>query len=374
MQLKKIIENQSTELAPTAQSAAKIAEVQGMIVVANRMPRDQDAAIENLMLSCDHPAFAGETTYQFPRGKATITGPSVNLAREAARCWGNIQYSVDVIRDDKNSRLIRAWAWDMQTNTRVSAEDEFVKTVFRKNQGDIPTNERELRELTNRRGAILERNCILKLIPRYVIDMALERAEKTLQKDAASSPEETILRLVQWFSAIQVSRKDLEKRLGHRMEEATPKEISKLRAILRSILDGNSSWAEYAPKPDPNPTASGDSTETAQTQVPEGQQTAVVDAAPQAQLTLDGLQPGEVSDPRQQQSEQPNNPSKAETYRLTKRQTKNLEDTAAKAGMTDDQFTELLGQQGFSDVEEIRRGQLAGVMEAVLNWAADHSK
>ena len=51
-----------------------------------------------------------------------LVGPSVHLARELARIWGNMDYGVhELSRDDaRGMSEIRAYAWDQQTNMRSS--------------------------------------------------------------------------------------------------------------------------------------------------------------------------------------------------------------------------------------------------------------
>jgi hypothetical protein len=162
----------SSELAPTAAAAEKQFEIQSAIVLAKKYPRDEDASFTKLMKACGRTSFAEEAEYSFPRGNQTVRGPSVNLAREAARVWGNVRYGITILRDDTGSRQIQGWAWDLETNTKISSEDDFQKLIFRKGKGWIPPDERDLRELTNRRGAILIRNCILQVVPKDLIEDA----------------------------------------------------------------------------------------------------------------------------------------------------------------------------------------------------------
>jgi hypothetical protein len=247
---------QSFELAPTGAVAGAQYEIQSAIVVAKKFPRNEDAAFEKLMKAAGRTSFAEDAAYSFPRGGTAIEGPSVNLAREAARIWGNVRYGIDIVRDDSTSRQIRAWAWDVETNTRVSAEDEFEKLVQRKSKGGttnwVKPDERDLRELTNRRGAILVRNCLLSVLPKDLIEDALARCRETLRRGAETDPESARKRIILAFSELNVTPEMLEHKFGHRLSECSPAEIAELRKIYRSIADGNSTWSEYvvAEKPE----------------------------------------------------------------------------------------------------------------------------
>jgi hypothetical protein len=236
---------QTSELAPTAGAAEKQFEIQSAITVAKRFPRNEDGAFQKLMKAADRTSFAEDAGYSFPRGGQTVEGPSVNLAREAARVWGNIRYGLEVIRDDEESRQIRGWAWDLESNVKVTAEDEFRKLIYRKKGGWIRPDERDLRELTNRRGAILIRGCVLQILPKDLIEDAMERCKATLRKSAAQDPEAARKKIILAFSEIRVTPEMLEQKLGHPLAQCSPAEIADLRTIYKSIADGNSTWAEY---------------------------------------------------------------------------------------------------------------------------------
>jgi hypothetical protein len=259
---------QSFELAPNAGAAEKQFEIQSAIIVARRFPRDEDQAFMRLMKAAGRPSFADDASYSFKRGKKKneetgkwvdnyVEGPSVNLAREAARVWGNIRYGLEVVRDDEETRQIRGWAWDLESNVKVTAEDDFKKLVQKKQYDSdgnskgtawVTADERELRELTNRRGAILIRNCILQLMPSDLIEDARVECDKTLESKTKANPEGEKKKVILAFSGLNVTPKMLEDKLGHKLAECSPAEIAELRKIYKSIADGNSTWAEYVDK------------------------------------------------------------------------------------------------------------------------------
>ena len=235
----------SSELAPTAGAAEKQFEIQSAITIAKRFPRSEDAAFEKLMRSAKRTSFAEDAAYSFPRGSQNVEGPSVNLAREAARVWGNMRYGLEVIRDDEETRQIRGWAWDLETNLKVTAEDEFKKLIYRKKGGWITPDERDMRELTNRRGAILIRGCILQILPKDLIEDAMDGCKATLRNQAKEDPEGARKKLILAFSGINVTAEMLAAALGHPIAQCSPAEIADLRTVYKSIADGNSTWAEY---------------------------------------------------------------------------------------------------------------------------------
>lgn len=253
---KEVQSKEGVELAPTAAAAEKQFEIQSIITIAKKFPRNEEMAFSKLIKACKRKAFAEDAAYSFPRGGATVTGPSVNLAREAARVWTNIRHGLYVIREDENTRLIRGWAWDVETNTAVQAEDEFKKLIYRKAKDGKPAgwyepDERDLRELTNRRGAILVRNCILQLLPKDLIEDAQDECRVTLEKKAKEDPDDARKQAIIAFAEYNITPEMLEVYLKHPLGESTPKELAQLRTIYRSIADGNSKWSDYVGTKEP---------------------------------------------------------------------------------------------------------------------------
>jgi hypothetical protein len=238
----------------TATAAVGEAEVKAAITVALKFPRNEDRAFQSLMRACSRSSFAEEVSYSFPRGGQDVTGPSIYLAREAARVWGNLRHGYNIISDTETARTIEAFAWDLETNTKITAQDSFEKLIFRKKGGWVKPDERDLRELTNRRGAILKRNCILEILPKDLIEDAREQAVATLKKSAEQDPDGARKKLLLAFGGINISAAMLEQYLKHPIATCSPSELAQLRQIFKSISDGNSSWDDYM-KPKPSPDA-----------------------------------------------------------------------------------------------------------------------
>ncbi len=239
------------ELSTSMQQAMARHEIEGAIVVARRFPRNEDAAYGRVMKSCQRWNFASIARYSYPRGGQQIEGPSVNLAREVARCWTNIRYGCDIVHDDDASRTVRGWAWDVESNTKESQDSTFKKLIYRKKGGWQSPDERDLRELTNKHGAICVRNCLLHLVPPDLIEEAIRCSKATLEHEAAKDPDEARKKMIRAFAGLGVTVEDLELYLGHPLKQASPGEISDLRGIWKSISDGNSVWAEYVKAREP---------------------------------------------------------------------------------------------------------------------------
>ena len=238
-------QEQSGELAATPQQAMAAKEIEGAIILARRFRRSEDDARARLLHSCKRPKFAAMVRYSYPRAGAQVEGATVYLAREAARVWGNIRYGFDIVHDDDEIRTVRAWAWDLESNTRRQIDATFKKLIYRRKGGWQAPDERDLRELTNKQGETAVRNCLLHLLPPDLVDDALEDSLKTLSSDAAKDPMEARKKLVLAFRGLGITALQLEQYLGHQLALITPDEIANLRGVWKSIADGNSKWPEY---------------------------------------------------------------------------------------------------------------------------------
>lgn len=253
MEIKKdelaITTRDSGEIMASEHTASAEMEIQATIILAKKFPRNEVAADQKLKKACLRLTFAEEAVYSFPRGGQTIQGPSVSLAREAARLWGNIRYGLKVIQNLEDEITIEGWAWDIETNVKVACQDAFQKLIFRKQGGWIKPDERDLRELINRRGAITIRNSILQLLPRDLIEDAQTVCMKTRKENNKNmDPEKVMKEWIKAFASLKpfgVSVEQLEKYLSHPITECSMDEWDGLKSIYKSIADGNSSWKEY---------------------------------------------------------------------------------------------------------------------------------
>lgn len=250
-----LVNENTGEIMQSEHIASAEMEIQATIILAKKFPRNEERSFEKLTKSCQRLSFAEEAEYSFPRGGKAITGPSVNLAREAARTWGNIRYGLKIVQDSEDEVTIEGWAWDIETNTKVSSQDSFAKLHQRKSKTTgkaewVTPDERDLRELINRRGAISIRNSILQLLPRDLIEDAQAECRKTRQKkNKGMSPEKLMKEWIKAFSNLRpfgVTVEQLEKYLKHPLKECSSDEWDNLKMIYTSINDGNSTWQEYA--------------------------------------------------------------------------------------------------------------------------------
>lgn len=243
---------------PILAAAAKH-EIQSAIVVAHKFERNEDKIYQKFVFgSCQRLGFALTSEYEFKRGSKKdnagkwvdniIKGPTVKAARELARLWGNLRYGSIPISENEDKRQILSYAWDLETNVWIQQGDLFAKLIEKKT-GWVEPDERELRELNNRRASLGIRNCILQIVPGDFMDDGLGKCKEVIRDAMQNKDSAQFLdikkRIIAGFSAINVPVEELEQYIGHPLASCDPKELETLRGIWVAIKDGHTSWSSY---------------------------------------------------------------------------------------------------------------------------------
>lgn len=252
------------EVGAISAQAREQSEIQAQVIMAKRCPRDEEAAVKKAVKSFLRPAMAECAQYSFKKGKKQtesgqwvdnfVTGPTIDLAKEAARCWGNLRFGKRIVSFDLKEIHIKGYCFDLETNAYSEHEDKFERLIERKQGREIVKvfpNERDLRELINRRGAFVIRNAILDLLPPDMVDEIIETSETTLssraKEELGSERQETIDALKASMLQVGVSPEMLEKRLGHSLNTITASDLAEFRRIRKSIKQGHTAIEEAFP-------------------------------------------------------------------------------------------------------------------------------
>src|SRR5690606_21535873 len=95
------VRNGNPSQATQVEQARAVAETQAAVLVAQNIPRSLSRAVQDMTETCQQKALAERAFYRYSRGGAPVTGPTIHLARELARCWGNVTYGIsELSRDD----------------------------------------------------------------------------------------------------------------------------------------------------------------------------------------------------------------------------------------------------------------------------------
>lgn len=222
-----------------------IAEAQGKLVIAKRFPRNQADAYQRVMEACSRPGLAEEAMYAYQRGGSAVTGPSIRLAEELARCWGNIDYGLRELSRRAGESEMEAYAWDLETNT-MSSQKFTVKHIRDTRAGRVDlTDERDIYEIGANMGARRLRARLLAIMPPDLVDAAVQQCRKTLAGRADKPITDRIRDLVNAFATLGIRAELIEKRVGKKLDEILPDELVDLRTIYKSIKDGVAKPSEY---------------------------------------------------------------------------------------------------------------------------------
>ena len=230
------------------ESSKAVAEAQGKPVIAKRFPRDEFAAFEKLMNACSRQSLAEKAIYSYPRSGNNITGPSIRLAEEAARCWGNVDFGVKELSQKEGESEMMAYCWDMETN--VMSSQQFVGHHVMDTKKGVKklTEQRDIYENNANMAGRRLRARILAILPPDLIEAALAKCRETLAGTSEVPLEDRIRKMVSAFEQISVRREMLEKRMGHDISMMTKEELVEHITIYNSIKEGGSrisDWFEH---------------------------------------------------------------------------------------------------------------------------------
>lgn len=220
--------------------AGSVAEVQAQVVMAKQFPRNIIQCMENILNECARPKLAEKSTYAYPRGGMTVTGPSIRLAESIARNWGNIDFGIREIDQINGESVVEAYCWDLENNVKERKVFKVPHVRYTKKNGNTKLSDpRDIYELVANQGARRLRSCILSVVPSDVIDNALDQCEITSNASADTS-KEGIKKLVDAFETYGVNQAHLETFIGSRIDAIKPAQIVRLREIFLSLKDGMS--------------------------------------------------------------------------------------------------------------------------------------
>lgn len=223
--------------ATIVEQTRAIAEIKATILSAQECPRSVTGALAALRESCMVYEFAERAFWAFKRGGQTIEGETIHLARETARCWGNIKYGIrELSRDDVagHSEML-AYAWDVQTNTR--AETTFIVPHTRDKDGkQVPLSQaRDIYENNANMGSRRLREQIFAVIPVYVREAAVAECLETLQsKDRTKPMPQRRADAVARFEKLGVSQARMERHHG-KADEWTESHLASLHVLFKSL-------------------------------------------------------------------------------------------------------------------------------------------
>lgn len=229
----------------TIESSRAVAEAQGKLVIAKNFPRDEFEAYAKAMEACKRKSLAEKATYSYPRSGSTISGPSIRLAEELARCWGNIDFGVKELSQKEGESEMQAYCWDMETNT-ISSQTFVVPHVMDTSRGPKKlTTHRDIYENNANMAGRRLRARILAVLPPDLVEAAVNECKKTLAGNNEIPLSDRIKKMAVAFEKFGVKTDVIEKRLERKLETMTADDLAEYIGIYNSLKDGNTSVSDW---------------------------------------------------------------------------------------------------------------------------------
>ena len=223
--------------ANNAVVAAEVAKVQAMCVMAYQNPRNLLNVENKIAAMCESIYLASLAEYEYTRGGSKITGPTVKLVSAVAQAYGNVTSGWQEVARSKDKSKVIAWAWDIENNFKYDLE--FEVPLYREAKGGrtLLTSDRDIYEHIANFAARRRRACMEQVIPRYLIDMALEKCHITLETKVDVKAE--LKKCVNYLQSYHgVTLEELEEKLGMKYEAFSSVQYTTIRKWTASLKDG----------------------------------------------------------------------------------------------------------------------------------------
>ncbi|MFH1110957.1 MAG: hypothetical protein V1790_17425 [Planctomycetota bacterium] len=260
-------------------AAREQAIIQAEYVMAERHPRVWLDVRGRMMDHCRRPRFAEVTRYCKPVGKALINdvwtetkarGFTIRFAETLAQEMGNVKPWTSTSYEDDQLRIVRIGVTDLQRNVPWSQEVTVAKVVEKrgKKRGEewLPPEGRDvISSRVNSRGDMtflvaatddeilakqnsaiskVQRNFLLKLCPRDILEDCEEKVAETLAKEDKSDPKAAVKKWIDRFGGLGVIPSDLINYLGKPVEQWRDEDVTTLRELGTAIKEGETTFQQ----------------------------------------------------------------------------------------------------------------------------------
>jgi hypothetical protein len=243
---------QPRQLAPGANVGAvaieqerAIAEAQGQLVLAKRFPRDEMAAHAKLMNSCKLMGLASVAFYNVPRAGGSVSGPSIRLAEEIARVYGNFEYGHKELSRSEGKSEVLVYAWDKENNNYSTRQITVMHVVDTKTGPKPCRDQKDIDDKIANVASKQMRGRILALLPKFMVEDAIQQCRATLAGNVQEPIEARVRKMAQAFAVFGVSVEMLQNYLGHPLSSVTSDQLVDLIGIHNAIRDGGIKASEF---------------------------------------------------------------------------------------------------------------------------------
>lgn len=221
------------------ESERAIAEAQGQLILAKRFPRDLNAAYAELMDACKMQALASVAFYSVPRSGGSVSGPSIRLAEEIARVFGNFEFGHRELSRTHDKSEVEVYAWDKQTNNRSIRQITVMHVLDTKNGARPLRDQKDIDDKIANVASKQLRGRILAMMPKWMVEAAIQECRKTLAGDNSEPLSVRVRKMTQAFAAYGVKTQHIENYLGIRsLDDIVTDQLLDLTGVFNALREG----------------------------------------------------------------------------------------------------------------------------------------
>ena len=215
------------------------------IATAKKYPRNITRVVDNSIATVTMDEnIAATCEYSLPRAGKKIKGASVHLARIIAQYYGNIRVQVKAGEVGKTNLTAYAIAFDLESNYAIQVETRRkILTSKGERYGEDMINTTMLAAM-----AVAERNAILKVIPKAIIDRVSDAAKNKMIGELNNEQKliATRKKTIEFFnSKYGLTEEDILEFVGKKIVTAiTAEDIVELRGFALALKDGETTIDE----------------------------------------------------------------------------------------------------------------------------------
>mgnify|MGYP003639684519 FL=1 len=237
---------QETQSLSVSEQARTRGAIEASLTVASARPRNEQRAIAQVATSCQRVRLAESATYTYAKGGTDITGPSISLVVQVALAWGNLDWGYRELSRGRGESTVEAYAWDQQTNARYSRQF-IVPHRIRVGGRQRQLREDELSDWIANQAQRRVRTCLENVIPRDVIDEAVDECARTLKANIDLDSTK-ILAMVEKFAELGVTQEQIAAKLQRSVDAIQPAQYLAMRRIYVAIQDGLQTVSQAFPQ------------------------------------------------------------------------------------------------------------------------------
>lgn len=231
------------------ESERAIAQIQAKVIMARKFPRDPASCYESAMEACRDLNLAENAFYSYPKGGSMVNGPTIRLAEELARIWGNVDVSINELSRREGETEMLAVAWDMERNVSQSVTFTVKHSLDVKGGQRELKSERDIRDIAANVSGRKLRGRIIALLPKTLVNAAVAECYQTLAKSIGANLDTERRAVVSMLKEFGVTTEAIKKYFDIDNESKLNSDmVTKLLGIYKTIKAGEANAHEIFEK------------------------------------------------------------------------------------------------------------------------------